>query len=304
MGTLLRHGSDAHKKTFLPRIAKGELRLRRSASPSPSPAPRPPASRRPRRATATATSSPGRDLHLPRAQSDLLLLLARTTAYDELEDKTHGIRVPRRLKAAVGREEDRDPSDRDDAQPPHDRALHRWSRARSERPGRQGSQGSVTSSTRGTPSGSSSRRSRSATAAVRRARRALRRRARGLWPAHRREPGCSSRSRRRTRSSSPLDYCATRPRGSSTGASRAAPKRTWRSSSRRRPRGLRGTRRWTRSVDTRSRRNTTSSEVPRDASLPHGAGVNNNLVLAYVAEHISVCRAPINAYTRRDAGRP
>jgi len=42
MGTLLRHGSEAQKAKWLPKIASGELRCRRSASPSRPAAPIPP----------------------------------------------------------------------------------------------------------------------------------------------------------------------------------------------------------------------------------------------------------------------
>jgi acyl-CoA dehydrogenase len=36
MGTLLRHGSDAQKKDYLPRIASGELRLQSMGVTEPS----------------------------------------------------------------------------------------------------------------------------------------------------------------------------------------------------------------------------------------------------------------------------
>src|SRR4029079_11931240 len=37
MGTILRHGSDAQKKRYLPLIASGDLRLRASGVPKPTP---------------------------------------------------------------------------------------------------------------------------------------------------------------------------------------------------------------------------------------------------------------------------
>ena len=48
MGTLLRHGSEAQKQQYLPKIASGELRLQSMAVTEPTPAPIRPSSRRPR----------------------------------------------------------------------------------------------------------------------------------------------------------------------------------------------------------------------------------------------------------------
>jgi Acyl-CoA dehydrogenase, N-terminal domain len=56
---LLRHGSDEQKDTYLPQIAKGELRLQPSPSPNPPPGRTSPASSPPPSATAITTSSPG-----------------------------------------------------------------------------------------------------------------------------------------------------------------------------------------------------------------------------------------------------
>ena len=60
MNTLLRHGSDAQKKHYLPKIASGELRLQSMGVTEPSPAPTPPNSKPPPNARATATSSTAR----------------------------------------------------------------------------------------------------------------------------------------------------------------------------------------------------------------------------------------------------
>ena len=61
MGTLLRHGSEAQKRAYLPKIATGELRLQSMAVTEPTPAPtRRRSARPPRSARATATWSTGR----------------------------------------------------------------------------------------------------------------------------------------------------------------------------------------------------------------------------------------------------
>ena len=91
MGTLLRHGSAeqkqrypaAHRQWRAPpagvRRHRAECRLGDDAHPDARrPQGRPLRRERPE------------DLHLARAQSDLMLLLARTTPYDELTDKTRG----------------------------------------------------------------------------------------------------------------------------------------------------------------------------------------------------------------------
>jgi len=103
MGTLLRHGSEAQKRTFLPNIAKGELRLQAFGVTEPE------AGSETTRIRTTAERRGdryvvnGRKIFISRAlQSDLLLLLARTTPYDELADKTKGLSVFLvDLKAAV-----------------------------------------------------------------------------------------------------------------------------------------------------------------------------------------------------------
>ena len=103
MGTLLRHGSDAQKRRVLPRLAKGELRLQAFGITEPE------AGSDTTRIRTTAHKSgrgyvvSGKKIFTSRAQqSDLLLLLARTTPYEELEDKTRGLSVFLvDLKAAV-----------------------------------------------------------------------------------------------------------------------------------------------------------------------------------------------------------
>jgi len=103
MGTLLRHGSETQKRTFLPRIAKGELRLQAFGVTEPE------AGSETTRIRTTAERRGdrylvnGKKIFISRAlQSDLMLLLARTTPYEELADKTKGLSVFLvDLKAAV-----------------------------------------------------------------------------------------------------------------------------------------------------------------------------------------------------------
>ncbi|MDE3074634.1 MAG: acyl-CoA/acyl-ACP dehydrogenase [Chloroflexota bacterium] len=94
MGTLLRHGSDEQKKTYLPRIAGGELRLQAFGVTEPNAG-----SETTRIETKAVRKGDryvvnGRKIFISRSQySDLLLLLARTTPYDELTDKSRGLSV-------------------------------------------------------------------------------------------------------------------------------------------------------------------------------------------------------------------
>jgi len=94
MGTLLRHGSEAQKEAFLPRIASGELRLQTCAVTEPNAG-----SETTRIATFARRDGDryvvnGQKIFISRAQhSDLMLLLARTTPYEELANKTHGLSV-------------------------------------------------------------------------------------------------------------------------------------------------------------------------------------------------------------------
>jgi len=94
MGTLLRHGSEEQKSRWLPGIANGELRLQAFAVTEPN------AGSETTRIQTTAVRRGdryvvnGQKVFTSRVQhSDLMLLLARTTPYDELEDKTRGLSV-------------------------------------------------------------------------------------------------------------------------------------------------------------------------------------------------------------------
>src|SRR5262247_825356 len=94
MGTLLRHGSDEQKRRYLPGIAEGSLRLQAFAVTEPNAG-----SETTRIETRAVRKGDkyivnGQKIFISRAlQSDLMLLLARTTPYDELKDKTQGLSV-------------------------------------------------------------------------------------------------------------------------------------------------------------------------------------------------------------------
>jgi len=92
MGSVLRHGSDAQKKAYLPKIAAGELRLQSFGVTEPT--------------TGTDTTSlktvarrdgdnyiiNGQKVWISRIEhSDLMVLLARTTAKNEVAKKTDGL---------------------------------------------------------------------------------------------------------------------------------------------------------------------------------------------------------------------
>ncbi|MDP6560162.1 MAG: acyl-CoA dehydrogenase family protein, partial [Candidatus Binatia bacterium] len=92
MGTLLKHGSEEQKRRYLPRVASGELRLQAFGVTEPN------AGSETTRIQTTAVRKGdryvvhGQKIFISRVlQSDLMLLLARTTPYDELEDKTRGL---------------------------------------------------------------------------------------------------------------------------------------------------------------------------------------------------------------------
>jgi len=94
MGTLLRHGNEEQKRRYLPKIARGELRLQAFGVTEPN------AGSESTRIQTTAKREgdkyiiKGEKIFISRVlESDLMLLLARTTPYDELEDKTKGLSV-------------------------------------------------------------------------------------------------------------------------------------------------------------------------------------------------------------------
>jgi len=94
MGTLLRHGSEEQKRRYLPGVARGEIRLQAFAVTEPNAG-----SETTRIETKAVRHGDryvvnGQKIFISRVkQSDLMLLLARTTPYDELKDKTRGLSV-------------------------------------------------------------------------------------------------------------------------------------------------------------------------------------------------------------------
>ncbi len=94
MGTVLRHCSESQKRKYLPKIAKGELRLQAFGITEPSAGTDTSAIR------TTAVKKDGRyvvngqKVWTSRAEhSDLMLLLARTTAREQVQKKTDGLSV-------------------------------------------------------------------------------------------------------------------------------------------------------------------------------------------------------------------
>ena len=94
MGSLLRNGSDAQKKKYLPKIATGELRLQAFGVTEPTAG----TDTTSIRTTATREGDRyvinGQKVWTSRAEhSDLMFLLARTSARDQVKKKTDGLSV-------------------------------------------------------------------------------------------------------------------------------------------------------------------------------------------------------------------
>jgi len=94
MGTLLRHGSEAQKRAYLPKIARGELRLQAFAVTEPNSG----SDTTKLQTTAVRRGEGyvvnGQKIFISRVQqSDLMLLLARTTPVDRVAKKTDGLSV-------------------------------------------------------------------------------------------------------------------------------------------------------------------------------------------------------------------
>ncbi len=95
MGTVLRHGSEAQKREYLPKIASGELRLQAFGVTEPT-------SGTDTLSLRTTAVRDGNDGYVVNGQkvwtsraehSDLMLLLARTTPREEVERRTEGLSV-------------------------------------------------------------------------------------------------------------------------------------------------------------------------------------------------------------------
>lgn len=94
MGTLLRHGSDAQKQQYLPKIASGELRLQAFGVTEPTSGTDTTALRTTARREGDHYIVNGQKIWTSRAaQSDLMLLLARTTPRDQVQKRTDGLSV-------------------------------------------------------------------------------------------------------------------------------------------------------------------------------------------------------------------
>ncbi len=104
MGTLLRHGSEAQKTQYLPKIARGDLRLQAFAVSEPTTG-----SDTTRLKTLAVRKGAkyvvkGQKIWISRAEhSDLMLLLARTTPLEEVKKRTEGLStILVDLRQAVG----------------------------------------------------------------------------------------------------------------------------------------------------------------------------------------------------------
>src|SRR5216117_3781756 len=94
MGTLLRHGSDAQKREFLPQIASGALRLQAFGVTEPTTG----SDTTQLKTTATRQGDRyvirGQKVWISRAEhSDLMLLVVRTTPIEAVKKRTEGLSV-------------------------------------------------------------------------------------------------------------------------------------------------------------------------------------------------------------------
>jgi acyl-CoA dehydrogenase len=105
MGTLLRHGSEAQKRAYLPRIASGELRLQAFGVSEPTTG----SDTTQMKTFATRRGDRyivrGQKVWISRAEhSDLLLLVVRTTPVEQVKKRTEGLSILLvDLRQAVGR---------------------------------------------------------------------------------------------------------------------------------------------------------------------------------------------------------
>jgi acyl-CoA dehydrogenase len=94
MGTMLRHGSEEQKREYLPKIASGELRLQAFGVTEPEAG----TDTTQLRTTAVRDGDHyvvnGRKIYISRVrQSDLMVLLARSTPLDQVQRKSEGLSV-------------------------------------------------------------------------------------------------------------------------------------------------------------------------------------------------------------------
>ncbi len=94
MGTLLRHGSEEQKRTYLPKIASGELRLQAFGVTEPTTGTDTTQTRTKAEKDGDQYIVNGQKVWTSRAlHSDLMLLLARTTPVDQVKKRVDGISV-------------------------------------------------------------------------------------------------------------------------------------------------------------------------------------------------------------------
>src|SRR5215203_1927707 len=94
MGTLLRHGSEEQKEAYLPKVATGELRLQAFGVTEPEAGTDTTSIRTKATREGDHYVVNGRKIYISRVeQSDLMILLARTTPIERVEQRSHGLSV-------------------------------------------------------------------------------------------------------------------------------------------------------------------------------------------------------------------
>ena len=94
MGTVLRHGSEEQKRTYLPRVASGELRLQAFGVTEPTSGTDTTSIRTFARRDGDRYIINGQKVWTSRAEySDLMVLLARTTPREDVQKRTDGLSV-------------------------------------------------------------------------------------------------------------------------------------------------------------------------------------------------------------------
>ena len=92
MGTVLRHGSDEQKKEYLPKVADGTLRLQAFGVTEPAAGSNTTMIKTKAERDGDMYKINGQKIWTSRAEySDLMVLLARTTPIDEVEDRLQGL---------------------------------------------------------------------------------------------------------------------------------------------------------------------------------------------------------------------
>jgi acyl-CoA dehydrogenase len=94
MGTLLRHGSEAQKKNYLPALARGELRLQAFGVSEPATGSDTTQMKTFARRAGNKYVVKGQKIWISRAEhSDLMLLVARTTPIEQVKKRSEGLSV-------------------------------------------------------------------------------------------------------------------------------------------------------------------------------------------------------------------